>query len=74
MVTPTKLEVDVEDSIRYYRQENGRLEPAPDQEVAEAKGVLFFCPNCRTERKYKNLEFGEAKRCPKCHTVMLKQL
>lgn len=74
MAEPTKLEVDVEDSLRYYRQENGRLEPAPDQEVAEAKGILFMCPNCSAERKYKNLEFGEVKRCPECSTVMLRQL
>lgn len=74
MTKPTKLKVDVGDSLKYYRQENGRLEPAPDKEVAEVKGSLFLCPNCHTEKKYKDLEFGEAKRCPKCGTVMLKQL
>lgn len=74
MVEPTKLKVDVEDSLKYYRQENGRLSPAPDKEVAEAKGALFTCPNCYVERKYKNLEFGEVKRCPECSTVMLRRL
>lgn len=74
MDKPTKLDVDVEDSLRYYRQENGRLDPAPEKEVAEAKGSFFWCPNCYAERKYKNVEFGEVKKCPMCNTVMMRRL
>lgn len=47
-------------------KENGREKPADSEEMAHLKGKIFECIECGHTEVRRNVEFGEAPRCPKC--------
>jgi len=66
-----KMSVDIKKSLGY--QANGRLSPDDKVEKASLSLKKFLCPECKHEIEINKEEFGEAKRCPLCDTVMVQQ-
>ncbi len=67
-----QMSVDVEKSLGY--QANGRLKSADKKETSHLNVKRFICPNCHAEEEGVKIEFGEAKTCEKCDTVMIHQM
>jgi DNA-directed RNA polymerase subunit RPC12/RpoP len=48
-------------------KENGRKKPADPKETANTMGKTYECGRCGHTEVRRNVEFGEAPRCPKCY-------
>ena len=52
--------------IENIQKMNGRLEPAPEREVAIKKGKPFKCVKCGVIQRIENVEFGTTYKCAVC--------
>ncbi len=48
-------------------KENGREKPADSKETADVMGKTYECQECGHTEVKRNVEFGEAPKCPECN-------
>lgn len=58
---------------RRMQKTNARLKPADKKETGILASKKFVCMHCGHEQYFKNVEFGEAKECPKCEGKMFER-
>lgn len=55
-------------------KENGRTEPAPNEETASILAKTFICNTCGTSSQLTNVQFGALVMCGQCGGTMNEKL